>query len=296
MRLRSRFHNVCIYVPRDSCLFLTSFHRVTRHHHAFSTISPLWLLPVVTLIVCSSTGQLIAAELMKTSPPHALLTMGMSMVMLFIGLTLAFMIMTLYISRIIIEGFPSIDLIISSFVLLGPCGQGAYSFLIAGQNFQNVLPWGGNVLGMNPTGQIINVVCLIAAFFVWCIGMWWLVMALLAIGNVLLNGHRIPFKLAFWGLVFPNVRYIYIHSHSLFSSSQISCLTIGCSSYWNYSTVYRSRRTTLSGIGRNLRRCCYSSMGCTSHSHFKASFRWQYFPCTLPGGRVGREGRRYRCQ
>ncbi|GJJ06082.1 hypothetical protein Clacol_000271 [Clathrus columnatus] len=140
---------------------------------------------------------------MKVSMPHALLTMGVSVVMLFIGLTLALMIMTIYLSRIIIEGFPTIDFIISSFIPLGPCGQGAYSFLIAGQNFQDAA-LGGGVLGSSSAGEVINLICLTAAFFVWCIGIWWLVMALVAIAHVRLKGHQIPFKLTFWGLVFPN--------------------------------------------------------------------------------------------
>lgn len=186
------------------CTFGLVFLMVTRHRHTLSSFSPLWFLPVVTLIVCSSTGQLIAARLLRTSIPYALLTMGVSVAMLFIGLSLALMLMSIYICRIIIEGFPNIDLIISSFIPLGPCGQGAYSFLIAGQNFQNALPWGGNLLSMSSTGQMLNVVCLAAAFLIWCIGIWWLVMALVAIAHAHLKGNRIPFKLTFWGLVFPN--------------------------------------------------------------------------------------------
>jgi len=133
--------------------------------------------------------------------------MGVSILLLFTGLILAGMIMTIYLSRIIMEGFPELNLIISSFIPLGPCGQGAYCFLLAGENFKKMLPNGhGSVLGDELSGRIINVACLFAAMIFWVLGLWWLVMALIAIADDILHGRWIPFRLAFWGVVFPNVR------------------------------------------------------------------------------------------
>lgn len=180
--------------------------RATGQDHSMSTFTPLWLLPVVTLIVCSSTGQLLAQSLIQIHLPHAFLTMGVSVVMVCIGISLALMILTVYMRRILIDGLPELDMIISSFLPLGPCGQAGYSLLLAGQNFKATLPWGaGDVLGDDLSGRILNVCCLFAAFLLWCLGVWWLLLAFIAIGDVLLRGHRIPFKLAFWGIVFPNV-------------------------------------------------------------------------------------------
>lgn len=178
-----------------------------------STFTPLSLLPVITLIVCSSSGQLLASRLLESNVPHALLTMGVSIFMLFTGLALAIMILTIYVSRIIIEGFPDIELIISSFIPLGPCGQGAFSFLIAGQNFEKVIPWSSaSILANDASGHIINIICLTHAFALWTLGMWWLLLALIAIVDVLLGGRRIPFKLTFWGLVFPNVSHLILRA------------------------------------------------------------------------------------
>ncbi|KIJ39924.1 hypothetical protein M422DRAFT_60665 [Sphaerobolus stellatus SS14] len=187
------------------CTYGLIFLMATRHKQTMSTFTPLWLLPVVTLIVASSTGQLLATRILQSNTPHALLTMGISVLMLFTGLVLALMIMTVYLSRIIIEGFPDINLIISSFIPLGPCGQGAISLLITGQNFKQVMPYGyGIVLGDEMSGRIINVICLTAAMALWVLGIWWLVMGLVAIIDVLLRGGKIPFKTSFWGIVFPN--------------------------------------------------------------------------------------------
>jgi tellurite resistance protein TehA-like permease len=208
--------------------FLDSFqHRATRHDNSMSTLTPVWLLPVVTLIVCSSTGQLLAKSLIPIHLPHAFLTMGVSVVMVCIGISLALMILTVYMRRILIDGLPDLDMIISSFLPLGPCGQAGYSLLIAGQNFKETLPWGtGNVLGDDLSGRILNVCCLFAAFLLWCLGVWWLLMAFIAVGDVLLRGRKIPFKLAFWGLVFPNVCFSPISNFRSFDTSS----SIGCAS------------------------------------------------------------------
>lgn len=171
-----------------------------------TTLTPLWLLPVVTLIVCSTTGQLLAEVLISIHLPHAFLTMGVSVVMVVIGVYLALMILTVYIRRILIDGLPDVDMIISSFIPLGPCGQAGYSFLLAGQNFKTTMPWGaGSITGDELSGRILDVCCFFASFILWCLGVWWFILALIAIADVRLRGYRIPFKLAFWGLVFPNV-------------------------------------------------------------------------------------------
>jgi tellurite resistance protein TehA-like permease len=197
---------LCVSSPPNFAPILLTVSRATRHNHSMSTLTPLWLLPVVTLIVCSSTGQLLADVLIPIHLPHAFLTIGVSVVILVIGISLALMILTVYMRRILIDGLPDVDMIISSFLPLGPCGQAGYSFLLAGQNFKATMPHGtGGVVGDELSGRVLNVCCFFASFVLWCLGVWWLLMAFIAIGDVLFRGRRIPFKLAFWGLVFPNV-------------------------------------------------------------------------------------------
>lgn len=171
-----------------------------------ATFTPLWLLPVITLIVCSTTGQLLAETLISIHLPHAFLTMGVSIVMVVIGGCLALMILTVYISRILIDGFPDIDVIISSFIPLGACSQAGYSLLLLGQNLKATMPSGaGSVTGDELSGRILSVCCFFTSFSLWSLGIWWLFMAFIVIADMLLRGYRIPFNLAFWGLVFPNV-------------------------------------------------------------------------------------------
>ena len=171
-------------------------------------MTAVWLLPVVTLIVASSTGGTIAAPLASYSTSHALLTLTVSAVLVFIGLGLALMILTMYLLRLIIHGVPPNANVLSVFIPLGPMGQGGYSILLLGQGFRSVLPLQNNsqVLSDSRTGDIINVLCICVAFVLWALATMWLLYALLAVQEVLRRG-LFPFKLTVWGLIFPNVSH-----------------------------------------------------------------------------------------
>ena len=82
-------------------------------------MTAVWLLPVVTLVVASSTGGLLAKALHPHSVASALLTTAFSFVMVLIGLSLALMIITVYLLRLITYGTPDITLILSAFIVLG---------------------------------------------------------------------------------------------------------------------------------------------------------------------------------
>ncbi|GJJ09822.1 hypothetical protein Clacol_004046 [Clathrus columnatus] len=187
------------------CCFGVVYVMTVHHRHSMSTLTAIWLLPVVTVIVSSTTGQLLTPALAVYSIPHAHLTMGVALLMVIIGLSLSLMILTLYLRRLIIEGLPDVGAIISCFIPIGPCGQGGYSLLLAGQNFSTLLPNGhGYVLGDPLAGRAINFICFVGAWILWCMAVWWLGCAICAIFHNLMKGERMPFTLAFWGLVFPN--------------------------------------------------------------------------------------------
>ena len=170
-------------------------------------MTSLWLLPVVTLIVASSTGGVLAAALAAVNPSYCLLTLTVSACMVFIGLGLAFMILTMYLLRLILHGIPPSAGVLSVFIPLGPMGQGGFSILLLGQGFRTVLPltYGNSpILRLANVGEIVDIIALCAALVLWSLATMWLVYALLAVSEVL-RETRLPFKQAFWGLIFPNV-------------------------------------------------------------------------------------------
>ena len=86
-------------------------------------MTAVWLLPVVTVIVASASGGVIAPSLYKYSASHALITITLSAVLVTIGITLALMMLTIYLLRLIVHGLPPTATIISVFLPLGPTGM-----------------------------------------------------------------------------------------------------------------------------------------------------------------------------
>ncbi|KAI5889727.1 uncharacterized protein SCHCODRAFT_02635448 [Schizophyllum commune H4-8] len=181
----------------------------TAHNHALDKMTAVWLLPVVTLIVASSTGGVIAPSLYAYSASHALITVTLSAVIVAIGLTLALMMLVIYLMRLIVHGLPPTATVISVFLPLGPTGQAAFSILTLGQCFRQFLPvYDGTsqLLRSSATGGILETICTLIAFVLWAMCTMWMLFAFLSIQNVARKGP-IPFKVPFWGLIFPNGVY-----------------------------------------------------------------------------------------
>ncbi|EIM81137.1 uncharacterized protein STEHIDRAFT_66796 [Stereum hirsutum FP-91666 SS1] len=183
---------------------------VVQHDHAIARMTPVWLLPVVTLIVASSTGGVLTPYLYAISPAHALLTATTCVLLVSIGLSLALMILTVYLYRLITHGPPPGANILSSFIPLGPTGQSGFAILLIGQAFKEILPYAhagdSGILASEVAGDIIWTVCVGLSFVLWCLATMWLGIACLGLQHVL-RKTRFPFKLPFWGMIFPNGVY-----------------------------------------------------------------------------------------
>ncbi|KAJ7116390.1 voltage-dependent anion channel [Mycena epipterygia] len=169
---------------------------MTKHQHSLEQMSALWLLPMVTLIVASSTGGLLATSL-AALPTHASLTTAVSFIMLLMGLSLALMIITVYLMRLAIHGPLDANLILSSFIILGPLGQGGFSMLVNSQNLAALR------LGASLSAEAIQSVCFCVAWLLWSMGLIWLCIAFCSLYSVL-HRQTVPFSVAYWGTIFPN--------------------------------------------------------------------------------------------
>jgi tellurite resistance protein TehA-like permease len=174
-------------------------------------MTTVWLLPVVTLIVASSAGGELAQALHPYSAASALTTLTFTISLVSVGLMHAFIILTIYLHRLILHDFPPGVRIVSSFIPLGPMGQAGFSILIIGQAMKDLLPVPGNsspLLGSAQAGEIIFAVCVCISFLLWAFATMWLVYALLGIQYVL-RRTQVQFELSFWGMIFPNVSHQY---------------------------------------------------------------------------------------
>ncbi|KAL1735596.1 voltage-dependent anion channel [Schizophyllum commune] len=192
-----------------ACCFLMIHVMTIQHTHSLDKMTAVWLLPVVTVIVASASGGVIAPSLYKYSASHALITITLSAVLVTIGITLALMMLTIYLLRLIVHGLPPTATIISVFLPLGPTGQAGFSIILIGQCFRQFLPvYSGDseLLRGMPTGESIEVVCTSICFVLWSMCTMWVIFAFLSIQNVI-RKTPIPFKVPFWGLIFPNGVY-----------------------------------------------------------------------------------------
>ncbi|PPR07411.1 hypothetical protein CVT26_013727 [Gymnopilus dilepis] len=194
------------------CCWVGLHFMFTYQKHSLQSMTAMWLLPVVTLIVASSTGGVMTQALQPYSASYALLTIVVSVFMVSVGLSLALMILTIYLLRLITYGIPPGGTVLSVFLPLGPTGQSGYAALLIGQGFGTLFPpiSGDSQLlqtaGGNSAGIVLDIVCTCIAFILWSLATMWIIYALLAIYSGL-RSSRIVFRVNFWGLIFPNGVY-----------------------------------------------------------------------------------------
>nr|VWP00257.1 Mitochondrial division protein 1 [Ganoderma boninense] len=158
---------------------------MTRHDHSVNKMTATWLLPVVTLIVASSSGGLLSHALLPHSTTVALFTSAFSFTMVIIGLSFALMMITVYLLRLITSG--------------------GFSLLVNGQDLSEILPlhMGDEFPTIALAGQMVFAGCFLGAYVLFSMGVAWILLAIVTIFHVRAE-VKLPFSMAYWGLIFPN--------------------------------------------------------------------------------------------
>ena len=181
--------------------------RITLQKQTLDAMTARWLLPVMTLMVASTSGGTVGRAIQIYSQLHSLQTLFVSIFMVSIGFTLALMILTIYLMRLFLHGLPADAKVLSVFLPIGPTSQSGYSLLLIGQNFHKLLPFPSQSSGFfnyTSSGIVLEVVCTCGSFILWSLATMWILYALLAVYSGV-RQSKIAFKASFWGLVFPNV-------------------------------------------------------------------------------------------
>jgi C4-dicarboxylate transporter/malic acid transport protein len=177
----------CIVVP---------YYIFVHHNHQIESMNGTWLLPIVPAIVTSASGGLLAQHMHHDE--HAFIVLITSYVMMGMGLLLALSITVIYVYRLAIHKLPPREVIISSFLPLGPLGQGSYGMIQLGIAAQTV--FGDRyIVGLGTVAQGTG---FISALFLWGYGAWYLCVATFSVGITV--KQKIPFNLGWWGLIFPS--------------------------------------------------------------------------------------------
>ncbi|KLO19523.1 hypothetical protein SCHPADRAFT_924438 [Schizopora paradoxa] len=183
---------------------------MTRHDHKINSMTSIWLLPIVTLIVAAATGAIVGQALFPIDVSRACLTLGTSLFLCVIGISLALMVIVIYLQRLILHGLPQGLLIFSVYLPLGPLGQSGYAFLTLGQTARMFFPLmsGGemNIFADSSAPHVVYAIAWVISFALWSLATAWVALAVLALADTLRKG-LLPFKITFWGMIFPNGVY-----------------------------------------------------------------------------------------
>lgn len=175
----------CIVVP---------YYIIVHHNHQLESMNGTWLLPIVPAVVTSSSGGLLANHI---DEGRALVVLLISYVMMGMGLLLALSIIVIYFYRLAVHKLPPKEVIISSFLPLGPLGQGAYGMIQMGSAGKRL--FGDKYIhGLGDTAYGLG---FLFALFLWGYGLWYLCVAVFSVGITV--KQKIPFNMGWWGLTFP---------------------------------------------------------------------------------------------
>ena len=115
-----------------SCLtaFGVPFIMFTQHKHAAETMTAAWLLPIVPMITSASVGSTMCKLLLAQDRLSYCMTVLIgSYLCAGIGMLLAMAIIVLYIQRLVLHHLPPREVIVSSWLPVGPIGQGGYALI-----------------------------------------------------------------------------------------------------------------------------------------------------------------------
>ena len=164
------------------------------HDTSLDKMTAAWLLPIVSTIVASASGGIVAEVL--PNPQHALWTTIVSYILWGTGFPLAMVVMTMYFHRLTVHKLPPREVIVSVFLPLGPLGQGSFALMQLGKVAQKVFPVTGT-FGKD-SGRFFYYFGNYSALIIWGYGTVWLFFAVASISR-----SRFPFNMGWWGFTFP---------------------------------------------------------------------------------------------
>lgn len=167
------------------------------HDNHLDTMTAAWLLPIVSSIVASATGGIVAAVI--PDERLALITLLTSYVLWGTGLPLAMCVLVIYFLRLTLKHLPAKEAIVSTFLPLGPLGQGGFAIMQLGKVARTLLPATDTIPSAPNAGEILYTLGVLTALILWGFGLVWLFFALATIHR----SPRFPFNMGWWGFTFP---------------------------------------------------------------------------------------------
>ncbi|KAF3006630.1 hypothetical protein E8E13_007719 [Curvularia kusanoi] len=160
-------------------------------------ITAVQLLPIAASIVAAGTGARVAEHL--KDPAQALGTLIASYIMWGLSTPLAMTVLVMYYTRLALHKLPPREIVVSSFLPLGPLGMGGYAITYLGSVARRVFKQTDFFSDVPVAGDIFFVVGTFLALIMWAFGLTWLCFALASI----YKSRPFPFNMGWWGFTFP---------------------------------------------------------------------------------------------
>ncbi|KAJ9606465.1 Plasma membrane sulfite pump involved in sulfite metabolism [Cladophialophora chaetospira] len=183
-----------VAIAVSTCFYLP-FVIMYKHDGQLSKMTAVWLLPIVSTIVASASGGIVAEVL--PNPRHQLWTLITSYVLWGTGFPLAMVVLVMYFHRLTVHSLPPREVIVSVFLPLGPLGQGSFALMQMGKVAKEVFPKTGT-LDMTAGNTFYNLGVALG-LIIWGYGLVWLFFAL---GSIT-RSKKFPFNMGWWGFTFP---------------------------------------------------------------------------------------------
>ncbi|EXJ87434.1 hypothetical protein A1O3_04394 [Capronia epimyces CBS 606.96] len=167
------------------------------YQQSLDRITAAQLLPIAATIVAAGAGSEVAEIL--DNPNHALGTLLASYVMWGMATPLALSILVIYYQRLALHKLPPREVVVSSFLPLGPLGMGGYTIMYLGRVAREVFPRVEFFHNLSVAGDVVYVMGVFVALIMWGFGLCWLVFALATIYLT----NPFPFNMGWWGFTFP---------------------------------------------------------------------------------------------
>eukprot|EP00775_Hariotina_reticulata_P004122 gene4122-4368_t len=189
------------------CILYIPFAMAIKHEHGINTMTALWLLPVVPACVAANTAGVVSIHMASAS--NAIVVLYIGVCLLGIGFLLSYQICATYYQRLIVHNLPAREMIISSFLPVGPMAMTAWAVMnlsISGTqhlvDYAQLYPQHGvDPIWLSEVLPISLGIAGVVGMFLWAFATWWLLVAVFSVCSVLRQG--IPFNLGWWGAVFP---------------------------------------------------------------------------------------------
>lgn len=167
------------------------------HQQPLHRITAAQLLPIAATIVAAGTGAEVAEVLQN--PDHALGTLIASYVMWGMATPLAMAVLVMYYQRLALHKLPPREVVVSSFLPLGPLGMGGYTIMYLGKVSREVFPRVEFFHNLVIAGDVVYILGVFVALIMWGFGLMWLAFALATI----YKSRPFPFNMGWWGFTFP---------------------------------------------------------------------------------------------